>query len=158
MPANNRGGGYGGRGRYQQNQREEFRLSEGYLKNGYFNDTPTGKAIKTSLMMKTARDIAEGLYSAWPQIKKSQLRKYYDYCKNLQAKMEFKKVGFEVIQPGFAKLLGHATNASNKSPKLVPRLFVDFVERNINTVKDADDFNAFVEHFEMIVAYYPRKD
>jgi CRISPR type III-A-associated protein Csm2 len=154
MPANNRGGGYGGRGRYQQNQREEFRLSDGYLKNGYFNDTPTGKAIKTSLMMKTARDIALGLNSTWPKVKKTQLRKYYDYCKNLQGKMQLKSVGYEVIRPGFVKLLGHATNALNKSTPLVPRLFVEFVERNVNAVKDADDFNAFVEHFEMIVAYY----
>ncbi len=68
-------------------------------------------------------------------------------------------MGFEVIQPGFAKLLGHATNASNKSPKLVPAFVCGFLKgKYINTVKDADDFNAFVEHFEMIVAYYPRKD
>ncbi len=157
MPANNRGGGYGGRGG-RTPYREEPGLPEGYLKDGYFNDTPTGKAIKTSLMMKTAKDIAEGLNSGRTQLKKSQLRKYYDYCKNLQDKMQLKSVGYEVIRPGFVKLLGHATNALNKSTPLVPRLFVAFVERNVNAVKDADDFNAFVEHFEMIVAYYPRRD
>jgi len=137
---------------------DEPKLPEGYLKNGYFDTGPSGKTVRTELVWKTAKEIADSLNAGKTQLKKSQLRKYYDYCKNLQSKMHLRNAGFEAIRPEFVKLLGYATNALNKSTPVVPKIFVKFVESNIDKVKNADDFNAFIAHFEMIVAYYPKKD
>lgn len=152
----NHRGGFDRRDNYRSS--DEPKLPEGYLKDGYFNKGPQGKTIRTELMWKTAEEIAKGLNGGRTQMKKSQLRKYYDYCKRLQSMMQAKNMGFDAVKPLIAKLLGYVTNALNKSTPLVPVMFKQFVEKNILAVKDADDFNAFIAHFEMIVAYYPRKD
>lgn len=156
MQYNNRGGGFDRRDKHSQF--DESKLPEGYLKDGYFDKGPQGKTVKTELMWKTAEEIAKGLYRGKPQIKKTQLRKYYDYCKRLQSMMQAKNMGFDAVKPLFAKLLGYVTNALNKHTPLVPMMFKQFVEKNILAVKGTDDFNAFIAHFEMIVAYYPKKD
>lgn len=156
MQYNHRGGGFDRRDNYRPF--DGPKLPEGYLKDGYFDKGPQGKTVKTELVWKTAEKIAKDLNEGRTQMKKSQLRKYYDYCKRLQSMMQAKNMGFDAVKPLFAKLLGYVTNARNKSTPLVPQMFEQFVEKNILAVKGADDFNAFIAHFEMIVAYYPRKD
>lgn len=155
--------GYEGRGsNYQRSEKnqsddqyiENGRIKEGYLKNGYFRiDVP--HALNTDLVLKAANEFAQNLFNARPQLKKSQLRKYYNYCKGLQHKMRLRGLGYSIIEADFIGLIGRTKNGLNKA---VPRLFVDFIERNTRAVKGKSDYNAFIKHFEMIVAYYPNND
>ena len=164
MPDYNRGGS-GGRRNDNHDQHsirnfkgeyiENGKIKEKYLEGGYFNLDTACKALKTDLVLKAANEFALNLFASKPQLKKSQLRKYYNYCKGIQYKMRLRGLGYCVIEADFVSLVGYTKNALNK---VVPKLFVDFIKRNTNAVKNSDDYNAFIKHFEMIVAYYPNND
>jgi CRISPR-associated protein Csm2 len=111
------------------------------------------KADKEKLVTTEAEKIANELVGnnpRKPDLKSSQLRKFYMEVKSLERKVEAE--GFEKIKP-LIKMLKVKVNYQ-RGRGLVPPKFVEFITKCVDNVNDREDFKAFVMHFEAVVGYY----
>jgi CRISPR-associated protein Csm2 len=111
------------------------------------------KADKEELVTAEAEKIANELVGdnpRKPDLKSSQLRKFYMEVKSLERKVEAE--GFEKIKP-LIKMLKVKVNYQ-RGRGLVPPKFVEFITKCVDNVNDREDFKAFVMHFEAVVGYY----
>jgi CRISPR-associated protein Csm2 len=111
------------------------------------------KADKEELVTAEAEKIANELVGdnpRKPDLKSSQLRKFYMEVKSLERKVEAE--GFEKIKP-LIKMLKVKVNYQ-RGRGLVPPKFVEFITKCVDSVNDREDFKAFVMHFEAVVGYY----
>ena len=102
-----------------------------------------------------AREAAESFFSEQGALKSSQLRKFYTNVKSLerqyQAAQGEKKIAFARILP-MIKLLKAKSEYALKR-KVVPESFKTWLWKNVDCVKDASDFKAFLLHFEAVVGF-----
>jgi CRISPR type III-A-associated protein Csm2 len=111
------------------------------------------KADKEKLVTTEAEKIANELVGnnpRKPDLKSSQLRKFYMEVKSLERKVEAE--GFEKIKP-LIKMLKVKVNYQ-RGRGLVPPKFVEFITKCVDNVNDREDFKDFVMHFEAVVGYY----
>jgi CRISPR type III-A-associated protein Csm2 len=111
------------------------------------------KADKEKLVTTEAEKIANELVGnnpRKPDLKSSQLRKFYMEVKSLERKVEAE--GFEKIKP-LIKMLKVKVNYQ-RGRRLVPPKFVEFITKCVDNVNDREDFKDFVMHFEAVVGYY----
>jgi CRISPR/Cas system CSM-associated protein Csm2 small subunit len=117
---------------------------------GYFNENGI---LKESLIIKYPRLLAE-LFSKDPKINKpTQVRKYYDYCKNLEGILKMKN-DFNSILAELYQLIPLTNSALSKGN--ISSSFKDFLELNINqVVKSEKNFiDGFLPHFQSLIGYY----
>ena len=149
---------YGGDAGYNGGNRPEG-LPEGYLKGGYFENAGADgqKRLRKELILVTARDIAVAIANAKPELATSQMRKYFDYARNIGEKLRQSGGDYRQVEADVAKLVPFATDAKNK--RKIPDVFYDFIIANVSAVHGADDFTkGFLEHFQAVIAYYnPKK-
>lgn len=101
---------------------------------------------------KEAQKFAE----SWPNLKTSQLRKFYGDVKTLERQLldaQDKKATFERILP-MIKLL-KAKSAYALKRNVIPENFKDWLWDNVTCVNDIRDFEAFLLHFEAVVGFSP---
>lgn len=118
--------------------------------DGYFNEKDS---LKESLIIKYPKALAEQ-FSKEPKINKpTQIRKYYDYCKNLEGILKIKN-DFNSILSELYQLVPLTNNALNKGNISVS--FKDFIELNIHqAVKSEKNFTeGFLPHFQSLLGYY----
>lgn len=118
--------------------------------NGYFNEKG---CLKESLIIKYPQQLAN-LFSLDQKVNKpTQIRKYYDYCKNLEGILKIKN-DFSCIVADLYQLIPLTNNAMNKGNISVA--FRDFLEININqAVKSEKNFlEGFIPHFQSLIGYY----
>lgn len=139
------------RGRYtpqhQQYPREGSRLPPGYLQNGYFDAAGN---IRPEVIVDWPRTLAESLAR---DMKTAQVRRFFSEVRRLQGRL---KAGtpFAALRPEVLKLDGYAENAVKR--KNAPPLFQQFIRKNLEwATRDERHLDAFVDHFESLVAYYP---
>ena len=120
----------------------------------FLRKAETGEwVIKEELVTKEAEKIADELVGnnpRKPDLKSSQLRKFYMEVKALEDRVKAEK--FDKIKP-LVKMLKVKVNYQ-KGRGLVHPKFVDFITKCIDNVNDENDFKAFVTHFEAVVGYY----
>ena len=149
MP-NNEGGRWNG----PQGQRGGWprpELPKGYLSGGYFEPGQTGEkpALRREYIVGYPEEIARGLEDR--ELNKStQLRKFYDYAIRVRDKLS-RGISFREAESDFCRLLVFADQA--RSRNRVSQLFVDFIRQNVETVKNEQDFYAFLKHFEAVIAH-----
>jgi CRISPR type III-A-associated protein Csm2 len=137
---------------YQRSERvADVNLPVGYLANGYFN--PQSNLLENFITF-WADEIARKLGQASPDMKKHQLRRFYNHVKSLERKLDLSD--YESINNDLKMLIPYATSAANVSPPKIPRLFEEFIRKNLALVKDSKSFHAFLRHFECIVCYSER--
>ncbi len=126
-----------------------------YLNGGYF-DAEGNLRIEYVSRAKVEPLIQE-MSHARPQLTMHQLRRYFQHCRGIEAKLKqkiSKDVSWETEKAGFYKLDSAAADAFGKAQKKIPRLFYDFVKRNVETVKSEKDFlKGFLPHFEALVGF-----
>lgn len=83
--------------------------------------------------------------------KKTQVRKYYDYCIRVSQKLKRCDNDYSYVEADVEELLPKVQYA--KSRKVVTDLFVDFIKKNIERIHDERDFRAFLKHFEAVIAF-----
>lgn len=123
---------------------------ESEINDGYFNEK---ECLKESLIIKYPQYLAN-LFSKDQKINKpTQIRKYYDYCKNLEGILKIKN-DFSCIIPDLYQLIPLTNNAMNKGN--ISNAFRDFLEININqAVKSEKNFlDGFMPHFQSLIGYY----
>lgn len=126
-------------------------LPDGYLANGYFS--PEGN-LSENFILVWAEDIARKLGQTTPDMKKHQLRRFYNHVKSLERKLDLSD--YDSINNDLKMLIPYATNAANSSPMKIPKLFEEFIRKNLMIVKDSKSFHAFLQHFEAIVGFSER--
>jgi CRISPR-associated protein Csm2 len=137
---------------YQRSERQaDVNLPSGYLANGYFD--PKGELLENFIVL-WAEEIARNLGQAFPEMKKHQLRRFYNHVKSLERKLDLSD--YESINNDLKMLIPYATSAANVSPPKIPRLFEEFIRKNLALVKDPKSFHAFLKHFEAIVGFSER--
>lgn len=117
---------------------------------GYFNDKD---CLKETLIIKYPKLLAEQLSRDTKINKPTQIRKYYDYCKNLEGILKIKN-DFNCILADLYQLVPLTNNALNKGN--ISTSFKDFLELNINqAVKSERNFiEGFLPHFQSVIGYY----
>lgn len=152
-PYNNKGAGYGNTGSVEN--RNPFPPA-GYLENGYYEDSEK-QIRRKEYILSYARDIAQTLEldGGNNKNKRSQIRKFYDYCVRVRQKLDTKG-SFSYVEADLANLDPMASQQKNRN--VVSDSFYRFVNMNVKAVKDEQDFRAFVLHFQSIVAYMKKDE
>lgn len=127
-------------------------LKDGYLQNGYYVDEEKEKRNK-DYIIKFAKEIAKSLEDEGKGQKNnsSQIRKFYDYCLRVQAKLQSKNNDYSYIEADVARL--RPTVAYAKGRGVVTKCLEDFINANIEKINDAKDYYAFMKHFEAVIAF-----
>ena len=91
---------------------------------------------------------------------KNQLRKFYDDFKLLERKIhdditedKFKSNILPLIKLAKSKIAYNAGRKVNNKP-LVPKVFKDHLDQQINNIKSIKDFQYFLLHFQAIIGYF----
>ncbi|MCX7926524.1 MAG: type III-A CRISPR-associated protein Csm2 [Candidatus Omnitrophica bacterium] len=137
--------------------REGEKLPNNYLSRGYFDSSGN---LYEELVVSWAEEIAKNLGLAKPEMRKHQLRRFYNHIKNLERKLEISNE-FDAINNDLKMLISYAVNAASSNPAKVPKIFEEFIRRNLSLVKDAKTFRGFLQHFQAIVGFsekYLRKN
>jgi CRISPR-associated protein Csm2 len=140
--------------RSQQNQR-----NQGYQQNislpepnafSFFTDKEK-KILNTKYIDEKAIEWAQSFKS----LKSSQMRRFYDELKAIERSVmrgdDFKK-NFQSKLP--LLILFKAKAVYSEKRKVSPREFTQFIFDNIASIKDLDDFKAFIKVFESVVAFH----
>lgn len=105
------------------------------------------KKLNPSLLDEDAEKQADALHR---NINSSQIRRFYGEVKDIHRR---KKQGgdWNELEPFFRMVKSKALYA--KGTKKIPNEFADFLSSNIDRVKDAKDFEAFVLYFEAVLGF-----
>ena len=148
-------GKYRGERQNYNNRTPEYipiRLPEGYLAGGYYQDSDKQK-LKKEYICDFAKDIAKILEKDGGREanKRTQIRKFYEYLLRVNQKMNMKNYDLSYIEADLAKLSPYVQYAGSR--KVVSKVFVEFIEKNVAAIKGEEDLKAFVSHFESLIAY-----
>jgi len=125
------------------------RLTDEYLKGGYFDVSGN---IYEDLLTTMADQIAQMFAKAYPKLKNHQLRRFYQHTRAAENKLRMTS-DWPSTNVDIKKLKSFVAEAKGKDK--VPEVFYDFINRNIDWVKDEKSFlQGFLEHFQAVVAYF----
>ena len=146
-------GNYQGGGKKQNQEKAQPQdLPKGYLDGGYYRDEEK-ENLNPDYIITYAKNIAEALEAEGGNEcnKRTQIRKFYEYLLRVRDKMDQKNGKFEYVEAELMELQPKANYACSR--KVVSAIYVKFIEKNLEHVKDASDMWAFVKHFEAVIAY-----
>ena len=127
-------------------------LCPGYLNEGYFDGDGNLKSAYVSRAAVEPLVIEMGRAS--PQLTNSQLRRFFHHCRAIEARIKARSSTWGVEEAAFRKLDVAAADAFGKTTKKIPRLFHDFIQRNVAAVENEQDFTkGFLPHFEALVGF-----
>ncbi len=126
-----------------------------YLKGGYFDENGCLKIEYVS--RENVEPLVKNMgadYNGKSKLTTSQLRRFFQHCKRIQAKIKSGRSQWPNIHPEFMVLDLAASDAFGKKPRKIPELFYNFIKRNTAVVKTERDFNdGFMPHFEALVGF-----
>ena len=134
------------------------KLPKEYLEgliDGYYKKVNGEDCLKPEFIVKYPKEIAKGLEDDYKN-KLSQIWKFYDHTRKIQDSLKQKVKSFEAIEAELNMLKPAATYAANRGT--VTYFFKDFIEENVSQIKDMKDLEAFIKHFQALIAYLPRKN
>lgn len=133
-------------------QEPEESLSEILQKHGYFNKA--GNLRPQFVTRDRIAPIAEDMARATPALTMHQIRRFFQHCRAIEAKLRAKTSTWEAEEAAFRQLDVAAADAFGKSPQKIPKLFHDFIKSNVAAVKNEKDFlKGFLPHFEALVGF-----
>jgi len=123
-----------------------------YLQGGYFDDDGN---LRIELVARARIvPLAKAMSQAQPRLTMHQIRRFFQHCRAIEAKIRAKSSSWAAEQASFLDLDVAAADAVAKSPKRIPALFHDFIERNVAAVKTEKDFlKGFLPHFEALIGF-----
>jgi len=117
-----------------------------YLALGYFD---TNKVLREELVTSKASEIAKSLVGR--DFKNHQLRRFYGHAKAAENRLRMTG-DWLAVNVDIKKLWAFAAEAKGK--KKIPDTFYAFIDSNIKAIKTSEDFLAFMQHFEAVVAFF----
>jgi len=131
-------------------QGQSMGLPTAYLRDGYFD---ADGQLRPELIVEHARQIAESFAERGPPT--AALRRFFGMTRRIEGQLAAGQ-SFAAVRPALLALKPFVTNACTRD--VVPPLFRDFIERNVDlAVKGQQEFlHGFLPHFQYVVAYFPR--
>lgn len=124
----------------------------GYLQNGYFD--AEGNLRNEFVARDRIVPIAEEMSRAKPALTMHQIRRFFQHCRAIEAKVRAGTSSWPAEEAAFRQLDVAAADAFGKSPPKIPKLFHDFIKSNVAAVKNEKDFlKGFLPHFEALVGF-----
>ncbi len=133
-------------------------LHPDYLKEGYFDQH--GR-IRRDVVLDTAKVVAEQIAEDRRVSKKhvgsTALRAFFGHVRAIEARLRA-GVPFDELKKDIWRLAKMAAYQRQRSEPPINQTFIDFIERNVALAeRDEKHFRAFVEHFESVIAFFPRR-
>jgi CRISPR type III-A-associated protein Csm2 len=154
-PRGGAGAWRGGSGANRSNQARERSLAEiwpGYLSDGYFD---SGGRLKPALVLRNRLvPLIQEMDRSAPRLTMHQIRRFFQHCRAIEARIRAKISTWEDEEAAFRKLDVAAADAFGKNNPKIPKIFHDFIERNVAAVRTGNDFlKGFLPHFEALVGF-----
>lgn len=139
-------------------------LWPGYLQGGYFDgrDKKDHPKLKLEYVSREkVEPLVAEMSNARPPLNMHQLRRFFQHCRMIEAKLrqgvstwEAEKANFALLDSAAADAYGKRQDDFRSEPKKIPRLFHDFIKRNVKAVETEEDFiKGFLLHFEALVGF-----
>jgi CRISPR type III-A-associated protein Csm2 len=142
--------GHGGRDRPPE--RSITDLWPGYLDGGYFD--PRGYLKIDYVSRDKVEPFVKAICHSSPRLTTHQVRRYFGHCRFLETRLRGGSVPWEDVLPEVKKLAIAAADGLHKQPKKIPDLFHDFIQRNVDKIKNQKDFlQGFLPHFEALIGF-----
>lgn len=130
----------------------EQSLSEILRSNGYFDSA--GNLRNEFVARDRITPIAITMSEARPPLTMHQIRRFFQHCRAIEAKVRAGTSTWATEEAAFRQLDVAAADAFSKSPPKIPELFHDFIKSNVAAVKNEKDFlKGFLPHFEALVGF-----
>jgi CRISPR type III-A-associated protein Csm2 len=127
-------------------------LSEILRRSGYFDDA--GNLRVDFVVRERLVPIAIDMADADPPITVHQVRRFFQHCRAIEAKLRAKTSTWAAEEAAFRQLDVAAADAFGKRPPKIPDLFHEFIKSNVAAVKNEKDFlQGFLPHFEALVGF-----
>jgi CRISPR type III-A-associated protein Csm2 len=121
-----------------------------YLEEGYFDIS--GNVRRDYLSRSKLVPLAEALGNAG--LTTHQLRRFFQHCRTIEAKLRAGQFSWSDLEADFLRIDWAAADALGRQIPGFPRLFHDFLSRNVGAVRTGKDFlNGFLPHFEALVGF-----
>lgn len=137
-------------------QELEESLSEILKKHGYFNKAGNLRPqfVIREEIERIAQAMAKPVNREDPPLTKHQIRRFFQHCRAIEARLRAASSTWEVEEAAFRQLDVAAADAFGKSPRKIPELFHNFIKSNVAAVKTEQDFlKGFLPHFEALVGF-----
>lgn len=130
----------------------EESLSDILRRSGYFD--AAGNLRIEFVARQQIAPLAEAMSQGRPPLTIHQVRRFFQHCRAIEAKLRAKTSTWVTEEAAFRKLDVAAADAFAKSPPKIPELFHDFITLNVAAVKKKEDFlEGFLPHFEALVGF-----
>lgn len=120
------------------------------LRSGYYKNKD---CLKPEFIVEYPKEIAKGLEDR-NKNKLSQIWKFYDHVRRIQDNLNGKP--FAAIEADLNILKPAVEYALNRDTVTV--VFKNFIDENVSQIKDRKDLDAFIKHFQALIAYLPREN
>lgn len=130
----------------------EESLSDILRRSGYFDAAGNlrNEFVARERIMRIAKDMSR----ATPALTMHQVRRFFQHCRAIEAKIRAGTSTWAAEEAAFRQLDVAAADALGKSPSKIPELFHDFIKSNVAAVKNEKDFlKGFLPHFEALVGF-----
>ena len=152
------GGGGGGR-RDDARGRGPRDVPPPQFPDAYFETDPDGNRylLPTFVSRANVDALASRMGSARPALTTGQLRRFYNYCRNMERQLKVERRSWQQVAADFEALAFHAQYA--QSANKIPREFQQFIDDNVRRVNAASDYQqeaflrGFLPHFEALVGF-----
>jgi CRISPR/Cas system CSM-associated protein Csm2 small subunit len=122
------------------------------LETGYFD--AAGNLRNEFVARDRMVPIAEAMSRADPPLTMHQVRRFFQHCRAIEAKIRAGTSSWPAEEAAFRQLDVAAADAFGKSPPKIPKLFHDFIKSNVAAVKNEKDFlKGFLPHFEALIGF-----
>lgn len=123
-----------------------------YLDGGYFDNEGCLKIEYVS--RENVKPLVEEMRRARDKLTTHQIRRYFGHCRALETRLKADPSSWARLYPQVKKLDIAAADAVAKQPPKVPRIFHDFIQRNVDKIRSEKDFlEGFLPHFEAVVGF-----
>jgi CRISPR type III-A-associated protein Csm2 len=130
----------------------EESLSAILRRSGYFD--AAGNLRNEFIVRDWILPIAKEMSEARPPLTMHQIRRFFQHCRAIEAKIRAGTSTWPAEEAAFRQLDVAAADAFGKSPPKIPKLFHDFIKSNVAAVKNEKDFlKGFLPHFEALVGF-----
>ena len=122
-----------------------------YVPSGYPRYFTDDGFTRVELVQDEAQRIASCFRD--DNLTRHQLRAFYDHAKKQLQRLDY-GAPFGRIHPEIARLKAIAADRARRANNPLPNSFKEFLDRNVDAVKDEKTFRSgFMPHFEAVVAY-----
>ncbi|GEM_PF-3064817 len=118
-----------------------------YLRSGYFAGG-SGSVLRDQVLDSWARNV--GALLVQRGLAANQMRMFYAHVKRAEASAKAGR-DFNLVREELMKMRPVA--AARQGRRLIPGEFADFLDRNLELVRDAASLRAFAEHFQAVAGY-----